>query len=125
MTDNHINITLKGEKSTSELSLGDYLMFNTKALNAVPEHNEHLTFSQGFVVGAFLGDGSFGPTLSNGTIYETIISQNVLKKDETVTQFTQALSDMGLSNTIRVAEPHNNVYNVRISCKELVAFIQK
>ena len=72
MTDNHINVTLEGEKPTSELSLNDYLLFNTKPLAAIPENNEHLTFSQGFVIGAFLGDGSFGPEIK-GTIYETIL----------------------------------------------------
>lgn len=125
MTDNHINVTLDGEKSTNELTLNDYLLFNTKTLAAIPEQNEHLTFSQGFVIGAFLGDGSFGPTMNNGIIYETIISQNINKKDETVKRFKSALKYMGLDNTVKVNEPHNNVYNVRVSCKELVAFIQK
>ena len=125
MTDNHINVTLEGEKFTNELTLDDYLLFNTKALAAVPEQNEHLTFSQGFVIGAFLGDGSFGATMDNGVIYDTIISQNINKKDETVKRFESALRQMGLDNNVRVDEPHNNVYNVRVSCKELVAFIQK
>ena len=53
MTDNHINVTLKGEKQTSELTTDDYLMFNTLPLQAIPENDERLTYSQGFVVGAF------------------------------------------------------------------------
>ena len=125
MTDNHINVTLDGEKPTTALTTDDYLLFNTKALAAVPEDNEHLTFSQGFVIGAFLGDGSFGATKDNGIIYETIISQNLQKKDQTVKRFKSALKQMGLDNNVRVAEPINNKYNVIVSCKELVAFIQK
>ena len=124
LTDNHINVTLEGEKITSELSLNDYLLFNTKPLAAVPENNEHLTFSQGFVIGAFLGDGSLGPEV-NGTIYEIIISQNINKKDETKKRFKSALRQFGLDNNVRIDDPHNNVYRVRVSCKELVAFIQK
>ena len=57
MTDNHINLTLEGEKETKELTTNDYLMFNTQKLSAVPENDENLTYEQGFVVGTFLGDG--------------------------------------------------------------------
>ena len=44
MTDNHINVTLSGEKTTAQLITEDYLMFNTIPLNAVPENDEHLSF---------------------------------------------------------------------------------
>lgn len=125
MTDNHINVTLDGEKTTINLTTNDYLMFNTQALHAVPENNEHLSFAQGFIVGEFLGDGSFGPTMDNGIIYETIISQNKTKKGNTVKAFKTVLKQMGLDNNVRVDDPHNNVYNIRVSCKEIVAFIQK
>lgn len=125
MTDNHINVTLDGEKTTINLTTNDYLMFNTQALHAVPENNEHLSFAQGFIIGEFLGDGSFGPTMDNGIIYETIISQNKTKKGNTVKAFKTVLKQMGLDNNVRVDDPHNNVYNIRVSCKEIVAFIQK
>jgi len=61
MTDNHINVTYDGEKTTSELTTDDFLMFNTAPLQAVPEQDEKLSYAQGFAVGAFLRDGSFGP----------------------------------------------------------------
>ena len=125
MTDNHINITLDGEKPTSSLTTNDYLMFNTQKLHAVPENDEHLSFAQGFIVGEFLGGGSFGTTMDNGIIYDTIISQNKTKKGNTIKAFKIALRQMGLDNSVRVEEPYNNVYNVRVSCKEIVAFIQK
>ena len=66
MTDNHINVTLEGEKQTSELTTNDYLMFNTMQLQSIPENDENLSYAQGFVVGAFLDDGSFGSSI-NGT----------------------------------------------------------
>ena len=69
MTDNHINITYDGEKTTENLTINDYLMFNTQVLHVIPEVDEHLTYEMGFVVGAFLGDGSFGSEIQ-GTIYD-------------------------------------------------------
>ena len=124
MTDNHINPVLGGEKTTSQLTLNDYLLFNTSQLSAIPENNEYLTFSQGFVIGSFIGDGSFGPEI-DGTIYETIISQNKNKVKICAQRFKKVLEQMGLDNNVRIEAPHNNVYNIRISCKELVAFIIK
>ena len=124
MTDNHINPVLGGEKTTDQLTTDDYLLFNTSALSAVPECNEHLTFSQGFVIGAFLGDGSFGSEIK-GTIYETNISQNKDKVGECAKRFKKALAQMGLDNNVKIDKPHNNVYNLGVSCKELVEFIIK
>jgi hypothetical protein len=124
MSDNHINITLKGEKETSQLSVDDYLLFNTNELQAVPENDEHLTFAQGFVIGAFLGDGSFGSEI-NGTIYETIISQNDNKGYYCIKQFEKALKHLGLDSNVNVGKVHNNVLPIKICSKKLVAFIQK
>ena len=56
MTDNHINITINGEKQTSELTTNDYLLFNSSELNADSESDEKLTYEQGFTVGKFLDD---------------------------------------------------------------------
>lgn len=124
ITDNHINVTLDGEKSTNNLTENDYLLFNTNKLCRVPEKDEKLTYSQGFVIGAFLGDGCFGAEIK-GTIYETIISQNIHKKEETIKQFNYALMQMGLDKNIITKTPVNNKYDLQISCKELVKFIQK
>ena len=56
-------------KSGEDLSTEDYLLFNTRVLNSYPEQDLHLTYEQGFAVGAFLGDGSFGSEI-NGQIYD-------------------------------------------------------
>lgn len=124
MTEDHINITLRGEIPTSQLTTTDYLMFNTKELPATPEQDEKLTFSEGFIIGAFLGDGSFGPSI-NDTVYETIISQNEYKKEETINRLSSALEHLELKANIRVDINDYNVYNIRCSCKELVEFIRK
>lgn len=124
MTDNHINVTLSGEKTTAQLITEDYLMFNTIPLNAVPENDEHLSFEQGFIIGAFLGDGSFGSAI-NGTIYDVNISQNEIKGQECISQFEKALSYMGLDAEVKTSTVYNNVLPIRVSSKELVAFIIK
>ena len=125
MTDNHINLTLKGEKKTKELSVDDYLMFNTNVLEAVPEKDEHLTYAQGFAVGAFLGDGSFGNRFKDGIIYEVNYSQNASKYKNCMKNIDSALQDLGSDSTCVLNPVHNNVYPVRVSSKELVSFIQR
>lgn len=125
MTNNHINVTFDGEKRTEDLKVGDYLMFNTRSLQAVPEKDEHLTYEQGFAVGAFLGDGSFGTRFKDGTIYEINYSQNVNKYENCMYNVSEAAHQLGSENSCILNTPYNNVYPIRISCKELVAFIQR
>ena len=124
MTDNHINLTIDGEKVTSSLSLNDYLAFNTHPLAAIPELDEHLTYEMGFVVGAFLGDGSFG-TRINGTIQETNFSQNAEKYLPLMRNLEKVSAQLSLDYNVSCSKVYNNVYPVRVSSKELVAFIQK
>lgn len=125
MTDNHINVTLDGEKTTDKLTTDDYLMFNTIALNAVPENDEQLTYEQGFVVGAFLGDGSFGSRHEDGTIYDINFSQNENKYRKCMSMIDITNKQIGGENVSYCSKVYNNVYPVRISSKKLVAFIQK
>lgn len=125
MTDNHINVTLNGEKKTKNLTTDDYLMFNTNCIEATPENDEHLTYEQGFAVGAFLGDGSFGSRHKDGIIYDINYSQNENKYKSCMENVTKANQQLGLEGECRLSEVYNNVYPVRISSKELVAFIQK
>ena len=124
MTDNHINVTIDGEKETQELKVGDYLMFNTQKLSAIPENDEKLTYEQGFVVGAFLGDGSFGSEIK-GVIYETNFSQNAEKYEETLKNINIANEQLGGESKCKLNEVYNNVYPLRISSKNLASFIMK
>ena len=124
VTDNHINVTLDGEKQTSDLTVNDYLMFNTISLQSVPENDEHLTYEQGFVIGAFIGDGSFGSEI-NGTIYDTNFSLNISKYKKVMYMIDTVIHQLGGSSASKLSAIYNNVYPVRVSSKELVAFIQK
>lgn len=124
MTDNHINVTLRGEIQTSQLTTDDYLMFNTLPLSAIPEKDENLTYEMGFVIGMFLGDGSFGSEI-NGTIYETNFSLNKEKYSNCINIINTCAKQLGISNEATLGEIYNNVYPVRFISKEFVAFIQK
>lgn len=125
MTDNHINITIDGEKQTSELTTNDYLMFNTLELNAISENDENLTYEQGFVIGAFLGDGSFGKRFEDGTIYYVNFSQNIHKYELCMRMVDIANKQLGGDCVSCLSSVYNNVYPVRICSKKLVSFIQK
>lgn len=124
VTDNHINITLDGEKITKDLTINDYLMFNTQILNEVSENNENLTYEQGFTIGAFLGDGSFGSRI-NGTIYDINFSQNQYKYLSTMKNVSLANKQLGFEGECHLSKEYNNVYPLRISSKGLVSFIMK
>ena len=124
MTDNHINVTINGERETKDLKIGDYLMFNTQKLSAVPENDEKLTYEQGFAVGAFLGDGSFGSKI-NGVIYDINFSQNIEKYEETLKYVNIANEQLGCESKCKLNEVYNNVFPLRISSKILASFLMK
>lgn len=123
MTDNHINVTMRGEVATNELTTDDYLMFNTETLEACNENDEHLTYEQGYLIGMFLGDGSFGNSIK-GTIYETNLSLNRDKYNENISVIEMGCKDIDDSTSIHLSTPYNNVYPLRIHSKKVVAFIQ-
>lgn len=125
VSDNHVNPTLRGDVPTSQLTTDDYLLFNTKALSSFPEKDEHLTYEMGFTVGAFIGDGSFGGRQEDDTIYETNFSQNAVKAAKCVEMVNKCATQLGIDSRCRMSEVYNNVYPIRISSKELVAFIQR
>lgn len=119
VSDNHLNPTDKGDILTCRLTTNDYLLFNTRPLDSVKERDENLSYEQGFIVGAFLGNGSFGSEY-NGTIYETIFSMNCSNY-----QKLKNILDSIANNKATVGTPYNNVYSIRVNDSSLVAFIQK
>lgn len=124
MTDNHINVTYDGEKEAKYLTTSDYLMFNTCALQKVPDYNLNLTYEQGFTIGAFLGDGSFGARTKYG-IYDINFSQNKEKYEKCIHNVNIANEQLGGKTKCALSSIYNNVYPVRICSKELCEFIKK
>lgn len=125
MTDNHINVTFDSEKTTDKLTTDDYLMFNTLPLNVVPENDENLTYEQGFTVGAFLGDGSFGERFEDGTIYVVNFSLNEKKYEVCTEKINKANKQLGGETDACLSKIYHNVYPLVISSKKLASFIVK
>ena len=119
VSDNHINITLDGEKKTESLTVNDYLMFNTLSLNATPENDEHLTYAQGLLIGLFLGDGSFGNYVClDNSVHNFYLSLNENKWNK-VKDILSTLGDFKLGTI------YNNVYPISCCDKDLTTFISK
>ncbi len=124
MTDNHINVTLNGEKPTSELTTNDYLLFNTQVLNRIPENDEGLTYAEGILVGAFLGDGTIsGHICQDGSIHSMNYSLNEEKFRKLVPYLDALKEKYNMHYSLNT--PYNNVYPVKVTSKEFVAFIIK
>ena len=58
MTEDHISLTSRGDVSTLDLRIDDYIAFSNKSLQRIPERDMKLSYEQGVAVGAYLGDGS-------------------------------------------------------------------
>lgn len=57
VTKDHLNPTLRGDVQSDNISVDDWLMFSSRALYDVVTCDKHLTYSDGFSVGLFLGNG--------------------------------------------------------------------
>lgn len=58
-TEDHLFPTLKGDLRADNLSTDDYVLFNARTLQNEPYYEQGMTYEQGVLIGAFLGDGSF------------------------------------------------------------------
>lgn len=119
MSDNHINVTYTGEKTTDQLTTEDYLMFNTMPTQAITEYNEYLTYEQGLLVGLFLGDGTFSNHVClDRSIHSFQLSLNKNKWE----QVEDSLATLG---NFKLEAVHNNEYLIHCCDKNLTTFIAK
>lgn len=121
VSDNHLHVTYNGEIPTSKLTTDDYLMFNTKPLQSYPEKDEGLTYKDGYLIGAFIGDGSFGGNIELASGNKEIYTINLsLNKN----CYQEIINDIGLHSTYSIFDDKELV-SVRICSKEKVAFIKR
>lgn len=120
VTEDHINVTLDGDKSTTELTTNDYLAFSNRKLDAFPEKDNKLTYEQGYVVGLYLGDGSkYKRKDCEG--YEVTFSLNESNKPDLDT-IRKALEQLNVEKELHIHWQHN-VMLTKVYSKELYDFL--
>ncbi|EGO87533.1 hypothetical protein CBCST_11347, partial [Clostridium botulinum C str. Stockholm] len=105
VTEDHINVTDKGDKYTTQLTENDYIAFNTRPTNAIPEKDEKLTYEQGVLIGAYLGDGS-----KQRNEHKIQLSINEEKYNILRPLIEKALKQWNIQAQYRLYTPHNNFY---------------
>lgn len=122
-TDNHLFPTLRGDVPAESLTTDDYLLFNTLALNAVPEKDEKLSYNQGFLIGMYLGDGSID---AHGPYQKSVMfSLNKEKFQSCISYMNEALSEIVHGEKFSVYKIVNNVVPVSYYGDILADFIQR
>jgi anaerobic ribonucleoside-triphosphate reductase len=123
LTGNHINVTDNGEKTTDNLTTNDFLAFNTRELNSIRDKNENLTYEQGYLIGAYLGDGSKYKR-KDVESYSIVFSLG-FKNKKHIHILKKALDHWNIDKTIHTHETKYNVLSVVIYSKELFDIINK
>lgn len=122
-TDNHLFPTLRGDVPAESLTTDDYLLFNTLALDAVPEKDEKLSYNQGFLIGMYLGDGSID---AHGPYQKSVMfSLNKEKFQSCISYMNEALSEIVHGEKFSVYKIVNNVVLVSYYGDILADFIQR
>ncbi len=116
VTEDHLNPTIRGDVRSDELTNDDYLMFNTMSTDAVPELDMKLTYEQGYLIGAFLGDGSFGSKKNkDGFSYQACLSLNEECYKEMKPIIDMAMKQIGSEHVLNLSTPIGKLYPCTIS----------
>jgi anaerobic ribonucleoside-triphosphate reductase len=122
VTEDHLHVTLEGEKETLALTTDDYLAFNTRPLDSFPEKCKKLTYAQGFLLGIYLGDGSKYKRRDSESYSITFSLNESNTKDLKV--LSEALVDWNIDKSLHI-HMQNNTMNVTIYSKELFFIIEE
>jgi len=114
MTEDHISVTSRGEVETKFLNNEDYIAFSNKELGLIPERNMNLTYEQGVLIGAYLGDGSKASDERS-----VILFLNPEKVKLLIEPIKKALLDWNLDCKISITERDNNNMSVRLGVGSL------
>lgn len=124
ITDNHITPTLRGDIKTTDLTTDDYILFNTKALNAPHETDKHLTYEQGYMIGMYLGDGSMSGEDATNKSTTICLSLNKEKYESSIKELDIAAKEIGDAQ-VRLGKIYNNVYPITIISNKVAEFIRE
>lgn len=114
MTEDHLNPTIRGDVFAKDLTDADYLMFNSSQVDAIPEYNLKLSYKDGLLIGAYLGDGSKHYREGCDSV-ETTLSLNLAK----VSGLSSVLSDWNIYESV------NNTVFAKTSSKRVAEFIDQ
>lgn len=127
VTDNHLHPILRDRKETNvrtdALNEDDYMLFNNSVLDAVPESDKHLSYAEGFLIGAYLGDGSMD---NEEESYQTtvVFSMNKEKIEACSDLFNEALTRIGESKKFSHFDNGNNCESLTIISDKVASFIR-
>ena len=128
VTEDHIVPTLDGDKYAKDVTEEDYILFSTSPLHSLKPNAssrpEPLTYEQGVLIGAYLGDGSMewkAPTQTPCVHF----SLNEEKYSTLIPLMTKALRQWGIDKEFTLGTLIDKLYPVRISSKELHDQIRK
>ena len=112
VSDNHLNLTLDGIKETKNLNTEDYLPFNI-----IPIQGKGLSYSDGIMVGAFLGDGCLKDD------YTITYSLNETTKKDLMNNIIN-IAETKFGAKINISKLSNNCVNINITSKMLRGLIE-
>lgn len=130
-TKDHIHPTLEGNKQSCELSESDYLLFNTQPFKNLSS-NQHVKhsdkkydYNKGYLIGCFLGDGSYQSVVENDKrIYRgVVLSLNKNCIDEIKHNIEPVVNQF--QSNMHFDTSNNNVHFIRIDNTELSNWLLK
>lgn len=124
VTDNHINVTLEGEKKTEELTTDDYLLFNTNKLDSYPESDSGLGYEEGFLIGMYLGDGSFEKEKFETLTTAVHLSINEDKYNNAIKILNSASTKIGETKEWQLTKIQDKLYPLQIRSDKVASFIR-
>lgn len=122
-TEDHILVTDRGNVQAKDLKESDYLMVNNLTSPKISERDQKLTYEQGVLIGAYLGDGSIYRRKNNNGC-EVTFSLNEKKVEKLYDILTKAIEQIGIKNELRINESKNNVVFLKINSVEVADFIE-
>lgn len=123
VTDNHVHLVLGGNKETTELTTEDYIAFNTRALDTYPEADRKLTYEQGVLIGAYLGDGSkYKREGINSCEVTFSLSEGKLHLLDTL---AKALKEWNIDSELKLYEGQHHVKFVKVYSTDLYDLINE
>ena len=124
VTDNHIFPTDRGDKQVSDITTADYLLLNCRALNTFPEADKGLTYDQGYLIGMYIGDGSY---YHKNEKYTPVISLSLNQKkyESGICKIESAIQKIDPNVQVVLGTTYNNVWPVRISSWPVFNFVRE